>query len=101
MVESCALQWKHTVEYVQKSAKQIPKERFMEVKYEDFISEPQKMLRAVGDMCELSWDNKDLNRIGDDLENRNYKWREKFSPSEIETLNSVLGDFLKKLGYEV
>jgi len=101
MVESCGLHWKKTMECILKSTAKLSKERYMEVKYEDFVVKPKEILTRVGNMCGLKWNNGQLDNIGSDLENRNYKWRDKFTLSEIETLNSILGDLLRKLGYEV
>lgn len=101
IIEKCALQWKMTTEYTLESAKILPPERYMEVRYEDFVLQPFETLTAVGNKCGLVWDRDYLEELVRDLENRNFKWHENLTPSEIERLNDLLGDLLTKLGYEV
>ena len=72
----------------------------MEVRYEDFGERPADVLSAVGERCGLRWDQTVLKELAGGLEDRNVKWREELSPADIETLNSLLGDLLARLGYE-
>ncbi len=95
------MQWKMIVEHVLEHAKRLPEERYMEVRYEQYMERPEETLRAVGEKCGLAWDPQHLKQVVSGLDNRNYKWRDGFTPEDIETLNSLLGDLLVKLGYEV
>ena len=99
-IEACAMQWKLTVEHALRSASELPAERYMEVRYEDFVERPVDVMSAVGERCGLRWDQTVLKELAGGLEDRNVKWREELSPADIETLNSLLGDLLARLGYE-
>ncbi|MDP6440006.1 MAG: sulfotransferase [Candidatus Brocadiia bacterium] len=100
MLEACAMQWKLTVEQALGSAAEIPAERYMETRYEAFVERPVDVLNAVAEKCELAWDQGALKELAGDLEDRNVRWREDLTPADIETLNSLLGDLLARLGYE-
>jgi hypothetical protein len=101
MLESCALQWKMIMEHILESAQHLPPDRYVEVKYEDFIDRPAQTLSSVGEKCGLTWSVAFLDKVADGLENRNFKWRENFSPDEKDTLLALLGDLLDRLGYEI
>jgi hypothetical protein len=62
----------------------------MEVKYQDFIARPDDVLRDVAKMCELTWDENHLKSIGNDLNSRDFKWKEFFSQKQIERLNAII-----------
>ncbi len=101
MIEACGLQWKRTVECARKSGKALPPERYKEIHYEDFTAEPEKTFLDVGEWCGLRWGEEQLSALLSDIENRNFKWRERFTPEDIASLNSVIKDLLEELGYEV
>ncbi|MFH1730408.1 MAG: sulfotransferase [Planctomycetota bacterium] len=101
LLDACGLQWKMIVEHALESAKSIPPERYIEVRYEDLCDRPEEMFRAVSDKAGLEWDDAVLKELVGDIQSRNFKWRENFSPEEVETLNSLIGGLLTKLGYEV
>jgi hypothetical protein len=101
ILDACALQWKAIVECVLKDAEKLPPERYIEVRYEDYVANPEKTLANVAEKCGLAWEPDHLRQVVQGLENRNYKWREHFSSEEIDRLNSLIGDLLVRLGYEL
>ncbi len=101
LLEGSGMQWKTIIEHALESAKSIPPERYIQIRYEDLCAEPEKVFREVSDRVELKWDDATLATLVSDIESRNYKWREKFSEDEIEMLHARLGGLLAKLGYEV
>jgi hypothetical protein len=100
MLEACALQWKMIVEHALGSAQNIPREQFIEVKYEDFMQRPAELMARVAERLGLVWSTDFLDNLAADLENRNYKWRENLSPAQQELLAPVVGDLLQRLGYD-
>jgi hypothetical protein len=100
-IEQCALQWKMTVEYIRESARSLPAERYIEIRYEDFMEKPVETLISVGEKCGLSWDRAYLTELVSDVQSRNYKWRENLTRSQIETINELSGDLLAQLGYKL
>ena len=100
MVEGCAFQWKRTVEHILDAVRILPPNRFLQIRYEDFIEQPKETMRTVGSMCNLDWNDASLNQVAEGLRSRNYKWSDNFSPDEIDLLNTMLGDFMGQFGYE-
>ena len=89
-LESCCYQWKMVVQHVRREATKIPKDQYMEVEYQDFMTRPDDVLRNVAKMCDLTWDENHLKSIGNDLNNRDFKWKESFSKDQIERLNAII-----------
>ena len=101
LVEACALQWKWVVEHVIQSARDLPADQYMEVKYEDFVARPSDILKTVGAKYNLVWQDHQLQTIVDNIDNRNFKWQENMSDEDKDRLKFLLGDFLSQLGYDV
>ena len=100
LVDACALQWKMTVESILQSAKSLPHEQYMEVRYEELVDRPAEIFEQVGKKCDLVWQNDLLQTITAGMDNRNFKWQMEMQEADKNTLDELLGDFLKHLGYE-
>jgi hypothetical protein len=101
LVEACALQWKMVVEHVMQSARGLPGDQYLEIKYEDFVARPSDILKTVGVKYNLDWEEKLLQTVTANIDNRNFKWQENMTDEDRNKLNFLLGDFLMQLGYEV
>ena len=101
MVEACGLQWKMIVETILQSAKKIPQEQFMQVRYEEFVARPAEILKKVAEKCGLVWQDSLLQEITVGMDNRNFKWQTEMQDADKNTLNGLLGSFLEQLGYTV
>jgi hypothetical protein len=101
LVDACALQWKITVEAILQSAKKLPGEQFMEIRYEEFVDRPAEIFEQVGEKCDLVWQDGLLQVITAGMDNRNFKWQTEMQDLDKKTLNVLLCNFLKQLGYEV
>ncbi len=101
LIDACALQWKMTVESILQSAKSLPRGQYMEVKYEEFVARPSEILELVGAKCDLVWQGDLLQKITTGMDNRNFKWQNELQDADKNTLNVLLGAFLRQLGYEV
>jgi len=101
LIDACAMQWKMTVEAVLQSAKKLPSEQYMQVKYEEFVVRPAEIFKQVGVKCGLIWQDDWLQTITAGIDNRNFKWQTEMQPADKDTLNALLGDFLKQLGYDL
>ncbi|MBW2281275.1 MAG: sulfotransferase [Deltaproteobacteria bacterium] len=99
-IEASAMQWEWTLEAVRNSAEGLPESRYMEVRYEDFVDDPEGVLRAIGDKCGLEWDAAFLKELVSDVSSQDFKWRERLSPEEVEMLHGLIGKSLADLGYE-
>jgi len=101
LIDACALQWKMTVESILHSAKNLPRGQYMEVRYEKFVARPSELFELVGAKCDLVWQGDLLKKITTGMDNRNFKWQNELPDADKNTLNVLLGDFLRQLGYEV
>jgi hypothetical protein len=89
-----------TVEYILQSAKNLPREQYLEVKYEDFVARPAEIFEQVAEKCDLVWQDDFLQAITAGMDNRNFKWRREMSDEDQKTPNALLEKFLMQLGYE-
>jgi len=101
IVDACALQWKMTVESILQSAKDLPREQYKEVRYEELVARPADIFEQVGKQCDLVWQKDLLQSITAGLDNRNFKWQTEMQEADKNTLNELLRDFMGQLGYDV
>ena len=52
-VEKHTLQWKQVIEQIRIAAKNLQKNQYLEMKYEDFIKDPSTCLSNITKFCEL------------------------------------------------
>lgn len=101
IIEAAAMQWRWTLEAVRKSAAKLDESRYMEVRYEDFVRDPEGVLEAIAQKCGLEWDPAYLKELVSDVSSKNFKWRDTLSHADVETLHSLIGGSLAELGYEM
>jgi hypothetical protein len=84
----------------------LPRERWIEVRYEDLIAKSEAQLRRVCEFIGVSFSE----RMFDYVESSSYtlpdasqssKWRRKIRPSELELLEARIGPQLAARGYEL
>ena len=102
LIEGCGLQWKLFVTHALDLAEQIPEERYIEVRYESYVEDPAGTLKMIAERCGLApWEPDVLRGSEEEIQSRNYKWKENFTQEQIAALNEIQGDLLERLGYEV
>lgn len=95
-----AIIWKLVTEEIRKSANIVGKNRFIEVRYEEIVTEPIETMKGVTNFCELEWKQDFESRLKSfSLQNRNYKWKKFLTAEEKGLLCPVLDDHLTRLGY--
>lgn len=94
----------------------IPKERFVQVAYEDLISKPKENLTRICKFLDLEYESTMLDfhtqkseyksdSINQEnlkkpvMSNNMNKWRNEFSPKERHFFDKVAGEYLEKNGY--
>ncbi len=98
-----ALQWKNVIERTREERAACSPQGYLEVRYEDFLSDPHRVVEQICRSCELS----PSRRIGDfidrrlGLRNPTERFRERFSSDELDLLNELLADLLVELGYRI
>lgn len=99
MLEFNAMQWAKCVEAVVEQQQKIPKDAFIESRYEDLLKEPRETLGRIFDFLEVTFPEDYMSRLPR-LRRSNYgKWRDAFSEEEKALIGPILDPFLTQLGY--
>ena len=98
-IELCGLHWKRGVEEILNN-KSLFKDRYIEIKYEEFISDVRGTIEMVTDFCELSKSMSFLENLPPTLPNMNYKWKDNLTKEQQDILIKTLSPFLNQLGYD-
>jgi hypothetical protein len=92
---------------IRRSAKSDP--RYIELRYEELVREPEKALRPTLEFLGLDWSEQmlspDAEAGGDPTAGPAFtssigRWRKELSAAEIDVLRPVVGDMLRELGYD-
>ncbi|MGB7934564.1 MAG: sulfotransferase [Gammaproteobacteria bacterium] len=96
-----AHQWRRIIETTRDESRDLDKERYFEVKYENFVRSSQS---ATGEL--LLWASIDRNTVESKGENNwarlddmNVKYLEVFGGEQIAAMNRIMGPMLMQLGY--
>lgn len=96
-----AIQWKLLIDAFDVAQQAIPSDRWLEIRYEDFVHDPAGRTRELLSFCGLTWS---------DAFERNFRhhvfdtaredaFRRDLRPADLEQIEDVLGDHLERLGY--
>jgi len=99
-VEATALQYVISVSRIRESGAAFKPARYMELRYEDFCSDPRRELAGIAAFCGLEWPPALLDRLGAGIRQGNDKWQGFFSPADLARLNRAAGPLLASLGYD-
>ena len=100
-VALAAIQWKILMRAAEAARRAVPAGSFMDVRYEAFAQHPLETFREVADFCRLDWTagfERALSRY--QVESANYKWQQDLDPAQQAVLLSVLGEDLRRRGYD-
>lgn len=93
--------WKYEVERILSDSEKIPKEQYMEIRYETLTEKPEAALMKILSFCDLDWNSEFEKFVKSfDAQNRNYKWKQNFSDEQRNNIQDELEPLLSKLGYE-
>ena len=96
-----AVQWLRVIALTREDARAIAGNRYMELKYEDFVDSPLSSLQAVFRFSGLP-DSGRVSRYIENMpvsENMNYKYR-KLPQDQVDLMNVIMGDGLELCGYQ-
>ena len=100
LVEICAMQWKECVEKAEEALLRINPERVLKVHYEELVVNPLSEIEKIMEFIGLNISIKQSALILDSITNKSIgKGRSSLSDSEIKSINSIIGNTLKKQGY--
>lgn len=96
-----ALQWKRIVELTWQEKRLLPSDKYIEIKYEDFVSKPHEVLTSVFSIFGLRDSpiaHRYLLSIGK-ITNMNYKYLQLLSPGEIKLIKKLTHETARHSGY--
>jgi hypothetical protein len=111
---AAGLYWEWIVRKGRKLGRELG-EQYLEVRYESLVSQPRETLACVGSFidCDLDYDRildsgigsvrRPLTAFEDDLKRGEFapvgRWKTAFPPDQLEWFESLVGDYLRELGY--
>jgi hypothetical protein len=118
-VGDVALEWKAQIERGQRDGGTLGSKRYREIRYEELVDDPERVVRSLCEFVELEYDPCML-RYHERAEaivgspetapfDRNIylpptkglrDWRHQMRKRDLETFETIAGDLLQKLGYE-
>jgi hypothetical protein len=109
-----ACQWRTEVEAAQRLGASVGPQRYLEVRYEGLVADPESTVKEVCEFAGLEYEPAMLAYADDpSVERRPHQqrlalpptpgvrdWRKELSPADVEGFEDVAGDLLAQLGYE-
>ncbi len=117
-VLDAALQWAERVSRGREAGHEVGAHRYLEVRYERLVAEPEPVLREVAEFCELAFDEAMLRhpeRAAERIPQRpgalhrraatapsvtGRDWRRDMAPDDLAAVEALIGGPLAELGYE-
>lgn len=102
LLEVCAMQWKQCVDAATQYLRTLPRERFREFKYEEFVTVPEAQLMQIAEFAQVPLDAATSRRLTAAVRASHIgQGRELIDAEQFETLEVLLEDTLKAHGYEL
>lgn len=101
-----ALDWKANLSLIDEFLKSLLKDRYTEIKYEEFITNPVPVFLHLIEFLGIEDKYCDLlsfigKHVQDDLRDDNcFKWKKKLSKRQVKAFEKLTGDMLRKYEYE-
>lgn len=101
LLEICALQWKNCVDSAEDSLNRIDKNRWLKIKYEDFVINPDHVMNVIFDF--LNIEDKDPRQIGqmNIKSNSVGRGRVELENSEIDIIKPIIINTMVRNGYRI
>lgn len=96
-----AIQWKKIIEIAQQESAHCSNEHYMEIRYEDFIENPNHVLNdlyAWSGLPESNSASRHLEKLRM-ISNMNYKYKKDMTIEEIHSITKTMEPLLNNLGY--
>ncbi|MFB6357288.1 MAG: sulfotransferase [bacterium] len=102
LLEVCALQWEVAVNKAREDGRELPEDRYFELRYETLMKSPEEVLPDLAEflefpdvdpMMEFAQKQYRTSSIG--------KWREVLTEQEQQRIHDEVGSTLEDLGYEL
>lgn len=96
-----ALQWRTIIEFTRQEAQRfVPKDRYIEIRYEDFVADPVGVVSRTYEFCGLDVPVTDLEKWTGEFVKKDMNRKSSNLSAELDQqLGQLLGDTLAELGY--
>ncbi|BAU67475.1 sulfotransferase (plasmid) [Stanieria sp. NIES-3757] len=98
--------WCETIATIDRDRQYLEPERYLEIRYEDFVSQTQTYLHRIAEFCQLPIDaqveqiwQQETSKLT--LAKRNEAWKQGFNPSELNKLMLIISKKMQEHGYEL
>ncbi|MGM0519928.1 MAG: sulfotransferase family protein [Campylobacterota bacterium] len=96
-----ALQWKKCVDLSEEALQQMPKDKVIRVKYEDFVTNPQTELNTILHRLHIDYTDESLQKATQNVSSKSIgKGRKAFDKAQLQKVNALIRDSLQRYGYE-
>lgn len=96
-----AKQWVETLKIALNDARNLPSENYLEVRYEDLLSSPDRTITKIAEFVELDNIEPVLEFcVQNAVPARINKWRESVSPQVLKEIEATIKPTMTQLGYE-
>ncbi len=94
--------WRAEVQQALAAGAMLGEQRYLEVRYEEFMQTPDRVLARMLEFCGLPWTNS-FNRFLDSfkLENRNFKFKKQFSATQMKHIENMVAGLAEQLQYDL
>lgn len=100
LIEVCGIQWTKTVEKCLEDSREIPRDRYLEIKYEEIIQNPVHSFNKIFDYLNCSLDSQLEEWLKRNIQSdKNQKWQEEFSQTDLDKLIPHIKNLMLELGY--
>ena len=98
--EVCAIQWQRCVEKSADSFSNMPSSKVCQVRYEEFVRNPMEELGKILGFIGIDASEKEMKAAVSNVSAKSLgKGRESLGREEVEKLEALVGDTLRKFGY--
>jgi len=101
LLETCAIQWDWSVRSAVGFGRNLNSDQYLEIKYEEFLKEPEMNLNTILDFLELDNNSVLYDQVKKKIRSGNAtKWPDKYNEEELKKVMAHIGYTLKYLGYK-
>jgi omega-hydroxy-beta-dihydromenaquinone-9 sulfotransferase len=103
-VRSAGVLWQAVIETLAHDRQFIAPDRYLEIRYEDFVAQPMGYLQKISQFCELRWDD-EIQTILEQathpisLSGRNEAWKNSLKTEDCDRLMDIIGEKMREYGY--
>lgn len=95
-----AIVWKTIMRCIENERALLSPDRYLEVRYDRFVSEPLETMRRICEFCDLPFDERFQKRVAAiKLNDSDVKWRKELTPRQIQLLEGVLDTALQEYAF--